>query len=315
MAVLSAFLPAEQGIAAWANLDRHARALKATGDRRSRGQLMADTLVERLTGQAAAAAVPVEIGLTMTAEALLSAADPDTDSGSGAGGSQTPAELDGYGPIPADLALDLIASGADAATASRTGRTGRTDTPGTNVEARIAVWVRRILTDPVDDTVVAVDTRRRRFDAGLARLIRHRDRVCRDPYCPAPIRHLDHVRPHRAGGPTSAANGAGLCERGNYAKDMPGWTRRVVVATAQQAGPGSSQRLEITTPTGHIYASTPPPALGPGANHQDLRYRRALRRLQSLKLQPPTGTIALLVAPEYGPGRRPTPGDPQVEPP
>ena len=51
MAILSAFLPAEQGIAAWATLDRHARAVKATGDPRSLGQITADTLVERLTGQ------------------------------------------------------------------------------------------------------------------------------------------------------------------------------------------------------------------------------------------------------------------------
>ncbi|MGH3459973.1 MAG: DUF222 domain-containing protein [Kribbellaceae bacterium] len=249
MTVLSAVLPAEQGVAAWANLDRHARALRATGDPRSIGQLMADTLVERVTGQATASAIPVEIGLTMSADSLL-------------GHEQTPAELHGYGPMPADLALDLIGQAAD--------------------DAAVAVWVRRIFTDPVDDTVLHVDTRRRRFDGALARLIRYRDRVCRDPFCTAPIRHLDHVNPYRDGGPTNAANGAGLCERGNYVKDMHGWSRRL---TTTSAGAGSNQRrvLEVTTPTGHRYTSGPPPALGPGSNRQDQERRRAMRRMDFLR--------------------------------
>jgi hypothetical protein len=124
----------------------------------------------------------------------------------------------------------------------------------------------------------AIACRRRGVDDGaLARLIRYRDRACRDPFCTAAVRHLDHVRPYRDGGQTSAANGAGLCERGNYVKDMPGWTRRV---TTTSAGAGSNQRraLEVTTPTGHRYTSAPPPALGPGSNRQDQERRRAIRR-------------------------------------
>jgi Domain of unknown function (DUF222) len=267
MSVLSAVLPAEQGVAAWANLDRHARALRATGDPRSVGQLMADALVERVTGQATAAAIPVEIGLTMTADSLL-------------GHDQTPADLHGYGPMPADLALDLAGQAAASPRSEPppTAAIGQAaiDGAATN-DAAVAVWVRRVLTDPVDDTVLHVDTGRRRFDGALARLIRHRDRVCRDPFCTAPIRHLDHVDPYRDGGPTSAANGAGLCERGNYAKDMPGWSRRVITTSA---GAGSNQRrvLEVTTPTGHRYTSKSPPALGPGSNRRDQERRRAIRR-------------------------------------
>lgn len=248
MAVLSAFLPAEQGIAAWTSLTRHARAARAAGDPRSHGQVMADTLVERLTGQAPGSAIPIEIGLTMTAGTLL-------------GTDDVPAELHGYGPIPADLALDLA---------------GQADAPPDGIAA--ATWVRRLFTDPVDDTVVRADTRRRRFDGALARLIRFRDQVCTDPYCTAPIRHLDHVTPYRDGGPTTAANGAGLCERGNYVKDMPGWSRHVRDEEGTRA-------IEITTPTGHIYATSPPPALGPGGNHHELAYRAALRRLRAIRPQ------------------------------
>ena len=54
MAVLTGYLPVEQGIACYAALQRHADGIVATGDTRTRGQIMADTLVERLTGQAAA---------------------------------------------------------------------------------------------------------------------------------------------------------------------------------------------------------------------------------------------------------------------
>jgi hypothetical protein len=66
------------------------------------------------------------------------------------------------------------------------------------------------------------DPFRRRFDGWLAQLITLRDQTCRDPYCEAPIRHIDHIRPHRDRGPTSLANGRGVCERGNYVRDMPG---------------------------------------------------------------------------------------------
>lgn len=264
MSVLSAYLPAEQGIAAWASLDRHARARRAVGDPRSHGQVMADTLVERLTGQPTASATPVEIGITMSVDSLL-----------GDGTDHTPAELDRYGPIPVDLALDLAAQAADR------------NVDGTALENRTAVWVRRLFTDPIDDTVAHVDTKRRRFDGHLARLIRHRDRVCRDPYCQAPIRHLDHVKPFRARGATSAANGAGLCERGNYAKDMPGWQRRTVRSDGDARADRSDRSprapvIEVQTPTGHRYLSKAPPALGPAGDYQARSRRTALRRLAFL---------------------------------
>ena len=42
--------PSPQGVAVYAALTRHADTLRAAGDPRTRGQLMADTLVERTTG-------------------------------------------------------------------------------------------------------------------------------------------------------------------------------------------------------------------------------------------------------------------------
>ena len=66
MSRLCAFLPVAQGVAAYTALAREADRCRAEGDQRSRGQIMADTLVERVTGQATASAVPVEVQLVMS---------------------------------------------------------------------------------------------------------------------------------------------------------------------------------------------------------------------------------------------------------
>src|SRR5690606_7507737 len=71
MAVLSALLPCEDGVRAYAALRAHTDTLKAAGDERSRDQIMADLLVERLTGHSVTDGGPVEIGLIMTADTLL----------------------------------------------------------------------------------------------------------------------------------------------------------------------------------------------------------------------------------------------------
>ena len=89
MARLSALLPAAQGIAVWATLTKIADQARSAGDPRTRGQVMADTLVERITGQTRADAVPVTVNVVISDQALL-------------GDSHEPAWLQGYGPIPAD---------------------------------------------------------------------------------------------------------------------------------------------------------------------------------------------------------------------
>ena len=95
MTWFGALLPVEDGVRCLAALTRHTDTLKAQGDARTRGQIMADTAVERLTGQDPAGGAPVELYLTMPIEHLL---DPD---------HRTPADLPGWGPIPAALADDL----------------------------------------------------------------------------------------------------------------------------------------------------------------------------------------------------------------
>lgn len=102
MALLSARLPAAAAIACHTSLATHADALKASGDERSRSQIMADELFARLTGRSAADGVDVEVQLVMTDAALL-AGDPAA------------AILNGYGPVPAQSARDLLSSADDPA--------------------------------------------------------------------------------------------------------------------------------------------------------------------------------------------------------
>jgi hypothetical protein len=243
-------------------LRRHADGVIAAGDERSRDQIMADTLVERLTGQVAAEDVSAEIGLVMSDAALF-------------GGDEEPADLDGYGPVPAEVARDIArraSSGDKAETGSEKVDTDIDEADGgagvpaaaadiTGRDAgRARIWLRRLFTDPVTGIVVDVDPRRRRFDGVLARLLVYRDRTCRDPFCDAPIRHLDHIRPSAAGGSTTPSNGRGLCERGNYVREMPGWSIRLVDP--------DRHIVETTTPTGHRHRSRPPAAPGISARRR-----------------------------------------------
>ncbi|WP_336713748.1 HNH endonuclease [Arthrobacter sp. USHLN218] len=95
MAWVGALLPVKAGVAVYAALTREADRLRAVGDDRSRGQIMADTLVERVTGKSAAQPVNYEIQLVMTDRTLLQ-------------GSSEPAYLAGYGIVPAQYARNLI---------------------------------------------------------------------------------------------------------------------------------------------------------------------------------------------------------------
>ena len=123
------------------------------------------------------------------------------------------------------------------------------------VDERSLATLRRLYRDPKSGSLVAMESRSRFFPMGLARFIGVRDRICRTPYCDAPIRHRDHATPRNRGGPTNAANGLGECERCNYAKEAPGWR----VAAADDNGVHTA---EFLTPTGARYRSTAPPLPG-----------------------------------------------------
>lgn len=190
MTYLTTLLPVAQGVAAWASLRSAARAKKAAGDTRTESQLMADLLVQRLTGQTGAEAVPAEIQLVMTPDTLL-------------GTSDRPGRI-GDCVVPAQTARDLAA---------------RTDAPR---------WLRRIFTDPTTGVVTDTDSRRRRFSPADARYLETRDQHCRHPGCHAAIADHDHITRNADGGPATRANGQGLCEAHNLVKEIPGWHTHLV---------------------------------------------------------------------------------------
>ncbi len=252
MAYLTALLPATEAISAYSALSRHADTLTTAGSNRGlgRGQLMADALVERVTG-APAGSVKADVHLIMTDRTLFQ-------------GDSEPAYLPGYGPVPAQIARDLLREHAEKRGADGSG----------TLDGRAAhVWLRRLYTAPETGQLVGMESRARLFPPGLRRLIAARDATCRTPYCDAPIRHTDHVVPWRLTGTTSADGGQGLCENCNYIKEATGWSSRTM--------PGSANGIERRTPTGHTYVSTSPPLPGtrlPGASRPRMAMSRRTPR-------------------------------------
>ncbi|WP_197498526.1 HNH endonuclease, partial [Mycobacterium scrofulaceum] len=190
------------------------------GDGRSRGQLMADTLVERVTGRSAAVPTPVAVNLVLSDDTLL-------------GGDNAPADMSGYGPIPAGVARAMVSSAV--------------------TDPRSRATLRRLYAHPRSGALVAMESRARIFPRGLAAFIAMRDQRCRTPYCDAPVRHSDHARPWADGGPTTVDNGLGLCEGCNYVKEGAGW--RVSASVDEN----HTHTAQFTTPTGKSYRSTAPP--------------------------------------------------------
>ena len=220
MSYVTALLPVADGVACYAALHHHA-ATAATDpdDHRTRGQVMADTFTARLLGSSnsreeggARKPITAQVHLVMTDRTLLE-------------GDDEPAELLGYGPIPAPVARDLVIA-----------------------DPRTVTWVRRLFTDTVTGQLAGSDSRRRRFPRVAKEFLLARDRYCRTPYCGAPIDHADHAVAFSRGGTTVTTNGAGRCATCNYVKDTPGWITDVDPDGA----------ITTTTPTGRRLTSRPP---------------------------------------------------------
>ncbi|KQR99307.1 HNH endonuclease [Williamsia sp. Leaf354] len=218
MVRLSALLPLVSGISVYAALKKQADATVG-GDDRTHAQVMADALVERVTGAATADALPVAVNVVMSDEVL-------------AGNGSAAAHVTGYGPIPADTARAMVA---------------------TSLDADAATTLRRVYKAPTSGALIAMDSTARLFPTGLKHFLDLRDGSCRIPYCDAPIAEYDHADPHARGGATSAANGGGMCLAHNRAKQNPGWR----MTTADHTDTGR-HTATITTPTGRTHVSRAP---------------------------------------------------------
>ncbi|WP_082502173.1 HNH endonuclease [Williamsia sp. Leaf354] len=218
MVRLSALLPLVSGISVYASLKKHADATVGADDR-THAQVMADALVERVTGAATVDALPVAVNLVVPDDVLL-------------GDSTAATHVSGYGPIPAATARAIVA---------------------TSLDADAATTLRRLYKAPSSGALVAMDSTERLFPTGLKHFFDLRDESCRIPYCDAPIAEYDHADPHARGGDTSAANGGGMCLAHNRAKQNPGWR----MTTADHTDT-TRHTATVTTPTGHSHVSRAP---------------------------------------------------------
>ena len=252
MCYLTALLPVAQGVAVYTALTRHADTLRTAGDPRTRGQVMADALVERATGTPGGI-TGVEIQLVMTDRTLFQA-------------DSEPARLPGYGTVPAGWARTLLttANGHRRATAAgeRDGRDTR-------------------LARPLAPPALHPPRHRRTHRDGLPRP----DLPPRTPPLhPDPRRHLPHPllrRPHPPPGPHHPLAPRRHNHRGPTAPDSakpattpkkppagtphrnPTTQNRSRTRTGTQArAPPRRHTIELTTPTGHAYRSTAPPLPG-----------------------------------------------------
>lgn len=111
--------------------------------------------------------------------------------------ADNPAELSGYGPIPATLARELASSNQ---------------------------W-RRFITDPISGELLDLGREKYQPPAALAEFVAARDKTCRFPGCrrAAELSDIDHAIPWDEGGLTNPENLGVLCRRHHRLKTHGGW--------------------------------------------------------------------------------------------
>ncbi|MCP2236032.1 protein of unknown function (DUF222) [Prauserella halophila] len=227
---LTADLPTDMASACYSRIDALARALRKHGEQRTLDQLRADITADLLLGNDPGARVP-EAAATVYLHLPIDTALSISDTG---------CELDGYGPIPAVVAREIM----------------------TNPHS---TW-RTVLCDPATGQPTDLGRTRRRPTATIRELVvRARDRECVIPWCRRPARHcdLDHQREWAADhGPTSTANSAPRCRRHHRMKNTPGWT------TSYDPHHGTTA---ITTPNGTTHTGHREPVLTPRPPRQPPR--------------------------------------------
>ena len=127
---------------------------------------------------------PVSINLTMDLPTML-------------GLAENPAELSGYGPIPASIARALAADGK---------------------------W-RKFITDPGSGNLLDCGRESYLPPQPLVDFLTARDRICRFPGCsqPARVGDIDHAKSWETGGETTQGNLGFLCRRHHRLKTHGGW--------------------------------------------------------------------------------------------
>jgi len=236
MGSLTLTLTALDATLARKRLSLEAERLRASGDRRGHSAIMADAAANALIGrEGGIEPATFDVGVIITDRALL---DPEgTD----------PAVIEGYGTVPPEQLRSELRE------ALREPAPGQEDAYGPDGPA-VRATLRRLYTHPTSGELVATESRSRAFPAGLAKMIRWRSVTCAGPYCNAQIRQGDHIRPRSEGGPTSFANGNGLCAHCNAKEQQR--LAAIADATANRRG---VHRVRWTSRYGSVTEVVPTP--------------------------------------------------------
>ena len=203
MATVVAILPAEDAqivmkaiesfIAEQENSERAARTAQSAGynEERTMDMKRADALTRiaelslvKSNSATAAHRRPFTVNITIDLPTLL-------------GMQENPAQLAGYGPIPAQIARELAMDGR---------------------------W-KRFVTDPVTGSLLDFGRETYEPPQALVDFVIARDRICRFPGCrsSAARADIDHSKPWEEGGKTSPDNLGLLCRRHHRMKTHGGW--------------------------------------------------------------------------------------------
>ncbi|AUZ87439.1 HNH endonuclease [Arthrobacter agilis] len=261
MAWLHIQLPATDAAAIDTRLTTTARALQSPGEHRTLPQLRTDVFTDLLLADCTCPTTEAAEGTIPAGAGAGAGADSATGAGTGAGARSSlghdggtgcrlhadgyrvrasinvtvpvltllgvddaPADLEGYGPVPADIARRLAAH---------------------------APSFTRLLTHPETGAVLSVGRTTYAVPADLKKWLRVRDRTCRHPGCnvAASRCELDHTQPWSQQGTTTQTNLAHLCRKHHMLKSEGIWHYR-------QSDAGT---LTATSPTGRTYTSEPEP--------------------------------------------------------
>ncbi|HEY0247730.1 MAG TPA: DUF222 domain-containing protein [Gryllotalpicola sp.] len=272
MARLEAYIDAADAVVIKTGLDNAVQDARRAGDDRTAGQLQADIAVGLLLeGRVAIGAVrSTAIGGMADEVANENSVDESgtDDSGSEVNGTDDVGinginginDIDVNGAVrtasvkeraPVSVAV-LIPAATLAGEDEEAGVVpgfGMIDPEAARRLVALAPSLRRILTDPITNSIVDFDRTHYRVPAELKRIIALRDGRCRGPACDAPLgrTEVDHTIPWEQGGGTSQWNLAHLCANHHHLKHEAGWGLRQHLDGV----------LEWHSPTGHVYRSYP----------------------------------------------------------
>jgi hypothetical protein len=225
MAWLSACLPAHQAIAGWNRLNALAQGMQGPHEARTLTQLSADHFAQAIltSGTYASSGDGAGIGTDLTPSSSIRAQVLVTVPVlSLMGVTDEPAMLDGYGPIPASMARDLVANGADS--------------------------FYRVLVDPRDGAPLEIGRSSYRVTKAMRIWLRLRDGRCPFPGCSNPSldNEADHLLAWHHGGTTGISNLGQPCPKHHKLRHTSGWAP---TPATKDEPPG------WTSPTGRHYKS------------------------------------------------------------